>query len=770
VGTTDNVTFNSLTVQSLDVATIGSPDSTAINVVNSTVFASDVTVDNNLIVQGNLTVLGTETVISTVNLIVEDPIIYLAEGNQSNVLDLGFAGSFNNGVYQHTGLIRDASDNIWRLFSNYLPEPEEPLDFTNVTYDDLKLGNLIADQVNAQYVYGEIITNLIDSADSSPIIVTPKLVASTDLEVQNSLIVATTAVVGESVSSLLFIGELQGNVTGQVSDISNHSLGDLSDVDLFTSPPEDLNILTWDAGQQKWVASGLSDQGLFTTSNVTFASLTADIYTNYIVAPDSGDIVAANRFIGTHDIVSENNIYSQNDIIATRNVEAEKFVGYLDGAARDIDDTALTNKEFATELDIDLDQVFVYDVSAGELKKTYLSEIVSSGAAGYTGSAGEPGYTGSSGDPGYTGSRGLGLDEWIKITANYTAESGNRIIADTTAGAFTITLPVTPDLGAYIVLTDGGDWSINPLTISAGGASIEGYTEDVIIDIGGVTTELLWDGTMWQITATLGAAGNPGPGVPDGGTTGQVLAKVSNTDYDTAWVNPTGGGANLGSLEVTGSVISTTDSSPVTIDRSLIVDGDLLPESDSLYDLGSPTKKWHSLYVSGNSIYINDTALTVDQNGDLLVGGQLPQSNISALEDIPDVVVSGATVGQVLGYTGSNWTATTVEGGGGGADSYVKTYFWEGALQENVSLKRFYIHVASTLEKITVNLGTAGLTQSTIQIKRNGQVLNSIVIPANTVYVLETVDHPLAVNDYLTVDITQSSSAANLYVTFVYRE
>jgi hypothetical protein len=123
-----------------------------------------------------------------------------------------------------------------------------------------------------------------------------------------------------------------------------------------------------------------------------------------------------------------------------------------------------------------------------------------------------------------------------------------------------------------------------------------------------------------------------------------------------------------------------------------------------------------------------------------------------------------------LGYTGSNWTATTVEGGGGGADSYVKTYFWEGALQENVSLKRFYIHVASTLEKITVNLGTAGLTQSTIQIKRNGQVLNSIVIPANTVYVLETVDHPLAVNDYLTVDITQSSSAANLYVTFVYRE
>lgn len=391
------------------------------------------------------------------------------------------------------------------------------------------------------------------------------------------------------------------------------------------------------------------------------------------------------------------------------------------------------------------------------------------GNTGFTGSQGELGYTGSAGVDGYTGSQGLGLDEWIRITANYTAQSGNRLIADTTTASFTVTLPSTPALGEYIVLTDGGDWSINPLIVSAGGASIEGYTEDVSIDVGGVTTELLWDGSMWQITATIGAAGNPGPGVPDGGTTGQILAKLSNTDYDTAWINPTDG-ADLGSLSVTGSTISTTDSSAITIDRNLIVDGDLLPESDSIYDLGSPTRKWHSLYVSGNSIYINDTALTVNQDGDLLVGGALPQSNIVSLEDIPDVVISGATPGQVLGYTGSNWTATTVEGGGGGADSYVKTYFWEGALQENVSLKRFYIHVASTLETITVNLGSAGLTQSAIQIKRNDQVLNSIVIPADTTYVLETVDHSLSINDYLTVDITQSSSAANLYVTFVYRE
>jgi hypothetical protein len=45
-----------------------------------------------------------------------------------------------------------------------------------------------------------------------------------------------------------------------------------------------------------------------------------------------------------------------------------------------------------------------------------------------------------------------------------------------------------------------------------------------------------------------GAAGSAGQGVPVGGTTGQVLAKASATDYDTAWVTSSGGGGG-GSLE-----------------------------------------------------------------------------------------------------------------------------------------------------------------------------------------------------------------------------
>ena len=46
-------------------------------------------------------------------------------------------------------------------------------------------------------------------------------------------------------------------------------------------------------------------------------------------------------------------------------------------------------------------------------------------------------------------------------------------------------------------------------------------------------------------TGAAGAKGDTGAGVPTGGTTGQVLAKNSNTNYDTHWVDQSGGGSPI---------------------------------------------------------------------------------------------------------------------------------------------------------------------------------------------------------------------------------
>lgn len=62
-----------------------------------------------------------------------------------------------------------------------------------------------------------------------------------------------------------------------------------------------------------------------------------------------------------------------------------------------------------------------------------------------------------------------------------------------------------------------------------------------------------------------GATGPAGPGVPAGGTTGQILAKTSNTDFATNWENaPTGGGGALPVGGTTGQVL--TKNSPTSGD------------------------------------------------------------------------------------------------------------------------------------------------------------------------------------------------------------
>ena len=48
------------------------------------------------------------------------------------------------------------------------------------------------------------------------------------------------------------------------------------------------------------------------------------------------------------------------------------------------------------------------------------------------------------------------------------------------------------------------------------------------------------NGNTWVSIPTIkGDQGDPGPGVPNGGTTGQILVKHSNTDQDTEWADIT---------------------------------------------------------------------------------------------------------------------------------------------------------------------------------------------------------------------------------------
>jgi hypothetical protein len=95
----------------------------------------DVTITGNLTVQGDLTY--------TNELVITDSLIYLADGNNTqDVVDIGIFGGYNDGTYGHTGLVRDASDKVWKLFSDAGEPSAGVVDFTGATFDKLKIGSL----------------------------------------------------------------------------------------------------------------------------------------------------------------------------------------------------------------------------------------------------------------------------------------------------------------------------------------------------------------------------------------------------------------------------------------------------------------------------------------------------------------------------------------------------------------------------------------------------------------------------------------------------
>ena len=85
-------------------------------------------------------------------------------------------------------------------------------------------------------------------------------------------------------------------------------------------------------------------------------------------------------------------------------------------------------------------------------------------------------------------------------TSAYTAVSGDSILADTSGGSFTITLPASPTTGQSIQILDSkGTFQLYPLTISRNGKNIMGLSEDLIAGTATAGFGLVYNGTEWRI-------------------------------------------------------------------------------------------------------------------------------------------------------------------------------------------------------------------------------------------------------------------------------
>lgn len=90
----------------------------------------------------------------------------------------------------------------------------------------------------------------------------------------------------------------------------------------------------------------------------------------------------------------------------------------------------------------------------------------------------------------------------------------------------------------YTVTYTDGDTDTFTVTNGAEGVGIVSIEKTATVGLVDTYTITLSDGNTYDFTVTNGSGGS---GVPEGGTTGQVLAKKSDADGDVEWVNQSGG-------------------------------------------------------------------------------------------------------------------------------------------------------------------------------------------------------------------------------------
>jgi hypothetical protein len=122
---------------------------------------------------------------------------------------------------------------------------------------------------------------------------------------------------------------------------------------------------------------------------------------------------------------------------------------------------------------------------------------------------------------------------------------------------------------------------------------------------------------------------------------------------------------NLGAFTFTGSTMSTDDSTnividkPITVNGEIVVDGDIVPKTNLGASLGTPTRQFKSLYVSTNTIYINNVPLSLDPGTNTLKVNNLPISQRITYTDIPNAPTDISDLTDNTNLLGSSVTASS---------------------------------------------------------------------------------------------------------------
>ena len=301
-----------------------------------TVNTGPLLVTGNVSVTGNIAVTGNINYSNVTDLVVGDPLIFLGANNTGNIYDLGFIVTYDDGLDQHGGWVRDATDGTWKLFGNVVAEPTTTVDFTNAIYQPMRAGNVTAGNVlssgvvsatgnvTGSYILGNgsqlsgIITSVANINNGTTILEVVSSGGNIRANVGGTANVAVLATTGLYVTGVVSASGnvAAGNLTtsGQVS-----ATGNITGGNLITGGGTGGNI----TGANVITATTLSSTGNTVAGNLTTAgvvSATGNITANYFIG--NGSQLTGISSYGNANVVANLAALSSNPVSTTGNVTA----------------------------------------------------------------------------------------------------------------------------------------------------------------------------------------------------------------------------------------------------------------------------------------------------------------------------------------------------------------------------------------------------------------------------------------------------------------
>jgi hypothetical protein len=141
-----------------------------------------------------------------------------------------------------------------------------------------------------------------------------------------------------------------------------------------------------------------------------------------------------------------------------------------------------------------------------------------------------------------------------------------------------------------------------------------------------------------------------------GGNSGQLLSTDGSGNL--TWIdNSSGASGSTGQVQIAAADGSLAASDQLSFaSQTLTVAGAVVPYTTLTYDLGSPTRKWKDIHLSGNTIYLGETSISADPDGGIQVpslstSGAIQAGNISVNEIVTNTIAGVLTTSDQPGIT-----------------------------------------------------------------------------------------------------------------------